>query len=112
MSAVLPFQLGLFDWKPPAAQKHSPTSQAAAKEIKDNSGTLRGFVLAYLRGAGEHGATDEEMQQALNMNPSTQRPRRIELVQADPPLAKDSGTTRLTRSKRKAVVWQAITSQP
>lgn len=107
-NATLPFQLGLFDWKPAAAQAHSQTSRAAALEIREDSGTLRGFVLAYLRGAGEHGATDEEMQHALNMNPSTQRPRRIELMQSNPPLVRDSGQTRLTKSKRKAVVWQAI----
>jgi hypothetical protein len=41
----------------------------------------------------------------LGMNPSTQRPRRIELCQRN--LIVDSGTTRLTTSGRKAVVWKA-----
>jgi len=36
--------------------------------------------LAFLRARGDHGATDEEIATGLAMNPSTARPRRIELV--------------------------------
>ena len=96
------FQMGLFDARAPA-QSHSRTSKGAAGSIEPASGTLRGFVLAYIRGTGTRGATDEEIQRALNMNPSTQRPRRIELVKAG--LIFDSETTRLTQSGRSAVVW-------
>lgn len=103
------FQLGLFD-RPAPAQGHSTTSQVAAMEIEPRAGTLRGFVLAYLRGKGSTGATDEQIQEDLNMNPSTQRPRRIELVAAD--LVRDSGMTRTTRSGRGASVWLAITCRP
>ena len=99
------FQLGLFEARGPA-QGHSATSRQAAAEIEPSSGTLRGYVLAYLRGTGETGATDEEMQTALNMNPSTQRPRRIELVNAG--LAHASHVTRRTRSGRSATVWRAV----
>jgi hypothetical protein len=51
------------------------------------------------------GATDEEIQHELQMNPSTQRPRRIELVEAK--LVLDSTMKRPTSSGRQAVVWIA-----
>jgi hypothetical protein len=41
------------------------------------------------------------------MNPSTQRPRRIELMQVR--LVKNSGRTRLSRAGRPASVWVAVT---
>jgi transcription initiation factor IIE alpha subunit len=49
------------------------------------------------------GLTDEEMQQRLGMNPSTQRPRRIELMRRG--LVAEAGTRRTT-SGRMAVVWR------
>lgn len=88
----------------PPYQRHSETSFDAASEIEPNAGTLRAKVLEFLR-ALPSGATDEEIQLALEMNPSTQRPRRVELV--DRGLVFDSGNVRLTKSKRRAVVWQA-----
>lgn len=90
----------LFD---PPAQRHSATSVASAGAIEPISGTLRRTVLNFLRRMPA-GATDEQMQAALDMNPSTQRPRRIELVEAG--LVCDSGTTRKTASGRMAVVWR------
>lgn len=60
-------------------------------------------VRAHLVGCGPQGDTDEGMQDALKMNPSTQRPRRISLV--DKGDAVDSGRKRNTRSGRPAVVW-------
>lgn len=98
------WQLGLFTADPPA-QKHSETSVAASESMEPRAGTLRAKVLAHVRSKGNEGATDEEMQWALAMNPSTQRPRRIELEKAR--LVKDSHRTRLTRSGRAAVVWVA-----
>lgn len=89
----------------PPAQAHSRTSQSAAEQIAPNAGTLRAQVLEHLQQSGRHGATDEEMQTALGMNPSTQRPRRIELVRSGH--ASDSGTTRRTNSGRAATVWRA-----
>lgn len=93
----------LFD--DPPAQRHSPTSRAAAESIKPSTGTLRLRVLAYIRSAGAHGATDEELIDALGMAPSTARPRRIECVSAG--WVHDSGRTRPTRSGRQATVWVA-----
>ena len=100
-----PFQFGLFDARPPA-QAASRTSVQAAERIREDAGTLRGRVLAYLRGAGARGGTDEEIQAALDMNPSTERPRRGELVEAG--FVIDSGSTRPTRSGRQATVWLAV----
>lgn len=83
----------------------SATSRQAAEEIRPERRRLRDQVLAFLRGRGQLGATDLEMQELLEMNPSTQRPRRIELL--DGGLIEDSGTTRPTPSGRKATVWRA-----
>ena len=93
----------------PPAQHGSPTSQAAAALIEPTAGTLRAQVLAYLRERGDAGATDEEMQIALSMNPSTQRPRRIELEKLGHVLR--TTHTRKTTSGRDAVVFIAAEAQ-
>lgn len=97
------------DYRPepaPPAQRHSPTSVLAAEAIEPRVATLRRTVLEYMRGRGEDGATDEEVQDALHMNPSTERPRRVELVMGG--FVRDSGRTRKTRSNRSATVWVAV----
>lgn len=94
----------LFNPAPPA-QQHSETSREAADGIKETAATMRWSVLKALK-AAQLGMTDEEIQTALSMNPSTERPRRVELVRMG--LVRDSGRTRSTRSGRKAVVWLAI----
>lgn len=86
-------------------QRHSDTSMAAAVGIEPNAMTLLRDVLLALRSWRQEGATDQEIQDALSMDPSTERPRRVELVKRG--LVKDSGRTRLTRSGRKATVWVA-----
>lgn len=92
-------------FQPGLVAKNAPqTSKDAAASIDAN--TLRARVLDLLR-ATPSGLTDEEMQQRLGMNPSTQRPRRIELVDRD--LVCDSGTKRATTSGRQAIVWKANT---
>jgi hypothetical protein len=74
--------------------------------MRDQAKSLRDRAYRWLLKRGERGATDEEMQLASRMNPSTQRPRRIELV--DLGLAVDSGLVRKTKTGRKAVVWRAV----
>lgn len=86
-------------------QSHSETSLAAAKQIEPHLGRLQIVVLDFLRQRGAYGATDEEMQEALALNPSTQRPRRIELVAKG--LVIDLGPKRKTRSGRLASIWFA-----
>lgn len=49
--------------------------------------------------------TDAEIQDALGLDGSTQRPRRRELEQAG--LVFDSGERRATHTGRAAVVWRA-----
>ena len=95
-----------FDFEPePPYQQHSETSRAAAEAIEPDVSTLRGKVFAFIRGRGTEGATDDEVQVALNMNPSTERPRRIELWNMG--LVSRTDRTRPTRSSRQAHVWIA-----
>lgn len=103
----MPKQLDLFDAPKTPNPPHNgtPTSQAAAEAIKPNAGTLRAMVLEYLESCGERGATDEEMQRALQLPGNTQRPRRQELEKMG--LIRATERTRLTTSNRQAVVWEA-----
>ncbi len=88
----------------------SETSKAAAERIEPQLGKLQKCVLHYLQGVGP--ATDEQMQITLMMNPSTQRPRRIELVNKGLvralkiPLG--GKVKRMTRSGGWAQVWEAV----
>ena len=82
-------------------QRHSDTSRAAAEDIEQSMGRLQARVYAFLAQNGP--ATDEMMQSALGMNPSTQRPRRIELLGKG--LVCDSGRRALTKSRRHAFLW-------
>jgi hypothetical protein len=101
MKGVMLYHLPLFDSVP--YQRHSVTSQEAATEIAGSVASLRRKVYELIDKNGP--LTDEEIQTALNMNPSTQRPRRIELVERD--LVVDSGEKKKTKSGRWAVAWKA-----
>jgi len=92
------------NFAPPA--QNTDTSRAAAKAIEPCAQTLRWQVLGAIKRSLEYGCTDEEIQTQLGMNPSTQRPRRIELVSAG--LVVDSGLTRPTASGRQAIVWRCV----
>ena len=83
-------------------QAHSETSREAADRAEPQAGTQRRKILDYMKLV--RCSTDETMQEALQMNPSTQRPRRGELV--DSGHLRDSGRTALTRSGRRAVLWE------
>ncbi len=103
-------QLSMFD-KPETAPyvAGSETSKAAAERIEPSMASMRGKVLAFLREHGPH--TDEEMQNLLHMNPSTQRPRRIELVRdgfVREYVSADGITCRQTRSHAWAQLWEAV----
>lgn len=86
-------------------QRHSVTSRAAAASVEPNAAAWLGRVLKCIRNAGSRGLTDEEQQHILDLNPSTQRPRRVDLVSRR--LVVDSGVKRPTVSGRQAVVWIA-----
>lgn len=108
-----PAILDLFNYTPPApqpyngeppAQAHSPTSVAAAEQIKRSIGPLHQRILGYLKTYPD-GATDEEMQLNLEMAANTQRPRRRELELMGRVV--NTGRTRRVRSGREAVIWEA-----
>ena len=83
-------------------QAHSETSREAAEAIKPTASNLRERVY---RAIVEHGPmTDEQIALLLGMNPSTERPRRIELVSAGRVV--ETGWER-TKSGRKATLWGA-----
>lgn len=86
----------------PAVQS-SPTSMAAADAIGASLNALQRSVVSFLRTRGDHGATDEEIAVGLQMNPSTARPRRIELVRRG--LVVEAGT-RKAMSGRYATAWR------
>ena len=87
------------------AVRSSPTSLAAAQSLTPETlNALQRRVYEFLL-ATEAGSTDEEMQRALRMNPSTQRPRRIELTRQR--LVVEAGT-RMTARGRSAVVSKAV----
>ena len=91
----------------PAVQ-HSRTSMQAADSLDAKTLTgLRLRVYEFIAGCVD-GATDEEMQRAMDMSPNTQRPRRRELEQRGLIVARG---TRLTRSRRQASVWRITDSE-
>jgi hypothetical protein len=83
----------------------SETSEAAAERIEPHVDSQRGQLLEILR-ANEGGLTDGEMQVMAALDPSSERPRRIELQRLG--WVRDSGRRRLTRAGRKAVVWEVV----
>lgn len=92
-------------------QRHSETSKAAAADsVEPSAEKWLGRVLKCIRESGRRGVTDEEQQDLLDLNPNTQRPRRVDLVRGR--FVVDSGEKRLTRSGRHAVVWVAVEYAP
>lgn len=85
--------------------KHSPESQTAAEAVAPVAGTKRYAVLQFIAAQGLNGATDDEIQMGLGMNPSTERPRRIELYEGR--FIVKLRKTRPTRGGRQAVIWLA-----
>jgi hypothetical protein len=83
------------------------TSRAAKASLTPEVlNAMQRRVYEFIRDQGDTGATDEECQRALAMNPSSQRPRRGELAEGG--LIVEGGT-RPTASKRKATVWRVVT---
>lgn len=86
------------------AQQHSVTSRAAADSM-DRATLNRLQRLIYDFVADQPGgATDEEIARACSLNPSTARPRRIELERRG--LIVEAGT-RKAASGRMATVWKS-----
>lgn len=102
---LFPLTWGTVPPPDPPHSRGSETSKKAATEIVTVAGRLRQQVLKFIVDQGESGATDAEVQAALSMEGSTERPRRGELAKAN--LIRDSGRTRPTPSGRAATVWVA-----
>lgn len=91
------------------AQRHSATSLEAAAAIAPRTPSLRERVYMAIADSAD-GLTDEEIQRVTGIGPSTQRPRRVELLDAG--MIRDSGRTRLTAGRRKATIWVARLARP
>lgn len=84
--------------------KGSDTSKAAAKLAKESTtASDESRVLAYITRMGSHGATDDEVEVALNMSHQNASARRRGLVLKD--RVRDSGNRRKTRTGSAATVW-------
>lgn len=88
--------------RPAPSVRGSQTSAAAADSLDAPTlNRLHRLVLAWLE---EHGpATDEEIIAGTGLNPSTARPRRIELARRG--MVVEAGE-KSTRSGRKATSWR------
>jgi transcription initiation factor IIE alpha subunit len=94
--------LPLFVQRAPSVNGSVTSAQAADSLGPATLNAMQRRVLELLA-ATPGGLTDEEMQHKLGMNPSTQRPRRIELARRG--LVVEAGT-RKTASGRMAVAWR------
>ena len=83
---------------------HPDTSHIAAATIP-RTGTLRRAVYDAIHRTGDEGMTDSELQRALDMDGNTERPRRVELIDAG--LIKDSGRRRY-EGGRPMIVWVVV----
>lgn len=91
----------LFPDKPP--HNRTDTSKLAADLMQPFVGKQRERVFEFIKSQAEHGATDEEIQDGLNMSGNSERPRRSRLVELG--RVADSHNMRMTRSGRPATVW-------
>lgn len=90
------------EWSGHAPHNHTATSIEAARKQTSKAEVDRHRILTFLR---FYPATDEEMQEMLEMDANTQRPRRWELVKLK--LVEDSKRTRKTKTGSDATVWRA-----
>jgi len=80
------------------------TSRSAAVQAMPFAHTLERKVLEFIRGKGEYGATDAEIQVELGLTPQTQVPRRNTLCRNG--LLKDSGRRRPSpQTGRRIIIW-------
>ncbi|MCK5550627.1 MAG: hypothetical protein KAI41_08855 [Hyphomicrobiaceae bacterium] len=94
----------------PPYVKGSDTSLIAAHLIADETLTLRAKVYLWIYRQGERGATDDEIERALEMRHQTASARRRELVLQG--RIEDSERRRPTSSGRPAAIWVALPPEP
>lgn len=93
-----------------------PATYATSAEAADAAAALkaqqRARVFAAIRAAGAEGRTDDELQTALSLDGSSERPRRWELWRLSQiAIARDAdgqAIKRPTSRGRRAVVWIAV----
>lgn len=78
------------------------TSHAALRQIRVCAPEMRAKILGALR-ASPAPLCDEELIDITGMNPSSLRPRRLELIEAGEIVA--APVIKLTKSGRKAQAW-------
>lgn len=82
---------------------HPDTSREAAEAVEPRTGTQRRRVYDLIRETG--GCTDIDCQRVLGLDGNTERPRRVELVEAG--LVRDSGERRRVNGRRM-IIWRAV----
>jgi hypothetical protein len=88
------------------ARNAQRTSIAAATNALPRTGTIRRKVYEYFLLKGLRGATDQEVEIALQISGNTLRPTRGSLVK-DGYLI-DTGTTRKNYNEQDCIVWRAV----
>lgn len=94
------FDPGQPPFNPP--HNHTETSAAAARQVRESEAEkTRRRIYEVIRNG--FGATDAEIQEALDLPGDRERPRRAELVKAG--LVQATELTRPTPAGRDAIVW-------
>jgi hypothetical protein len=83
------------------------TSVQAQIKVAPRVPTYKALVFNLILVRGEHGATDQEIQEVLMMSGDTVRPTRGKLLKDG--LIYDSGKTRKNRNGNDCIVWVAST---
>ena len=86
------------------------TSIAAMEKVAPKRESMKGRVYQYLIDRQERGATDQEMQSALNIPGDSLRPIRISLFKDG--WIHDSGHTRQNPNGNECIVWVVSSFDP
>jgi len=82
------------------------TSAVAAEMAKPFKPNVEYRITEYLLRCGSHGATDQEIQDALGIDGNTERPARRQLEKDK--RVRRTRRWRFTRARRPAIVWVAV----
>jgi transcription initiation factor IIE alpha subunit len=88
------------------ARNAQRTSIAAAQKVLPRTGSLRRKVYEYILKQGLRGATDQEIEKALQIEGNTVRPTRISLVKDG--FIMDTGSTRKNQHDNDCIVWRSV----
>lgn len=96
------------DWQQSPILPKNPTltQEMAAARAKYVVSGQRQTIFRAIRESGEHGCTDSELQEALDISGNSERPRRKELQLAG--YVKDSGRIRSNSRGNFETVWVAV----